>query len=109
LLRCRISAKNCWFIQEKGYLSDGTGEYIPDRSLELNFVSEGRKYSVLLKKDDGGVWHGDYAVNGIRRAISGKLYKAEDDSMVLIGKWPESGFDYTWIMDNIVIDEEQDV
>jgi hypothetical protein len=45
----------------------------------------------------GSEWSGQYtADNGKPESIRGKLYTAEDGSMLMIGWWFEDG-SYTWV------------
>ena len=106
--RQTIHATNCWFVREKDFVSDATGQYIPGKTIELKFTADGKNYSVVLKSAAQGEWVGDYTVGGASRAVRAKLYMAEDKSMVLVGKWPESNNDYTWLVDHIGLEGDDE-
>jgi hypothetical protein len=108
MARQTIRAKNCWFIPGRAYVSEAEGQYIPGKSLSLKFISEGAKYTVIVKADPDGRWHGQYEVGTADGAVSATLFTAEDESIVFVGHWAESGYDYTWLVHDVELDEEDE-
>jgi hypothetical protein len=109
MARHEIGAVNCWFVRQKEYVSRATGEYIPGKRLELTFPSDGREYTVILKAGSQGNWQGDYRdSSGSTGLVAAKLYSSEDGEMVLVGRWPEDGIEFTWLVDQIAVEDAND-
>lgn len=103
--RVQISVRQQWLGSPEYTADRGGGQFIKGKSLTINFVHGGKTYAVLMHAS-GSEWIGHYTVDGGRQeSIKGKLYTAEDGSMLMVGWWFEEG-SYTWIANIIPEDGE---
>jgi hypothetical protein len=66
----------------------------------IEFLSEGWRYTVNMRSDDGIIFSGEYVARKggeIERAhASGKLYSAGNEK-IFFGRWVEGGNAYWWV------------
>jgi hypothetical protein len=103
--RQRIKAKNSWFIPGLSYVGEAEGEFIAGKNLSLEFALDGKDYSVTMAAEPDGEWQGSYQCGISSAFLSAKFYSDGGSSFVLVGRWREAGFDFIWLVHDVVLDD----
>lgn len=73
-----------------------------EENLKMDFKSKEDEGGIQLKTKDNINFQGVFTYEDDGRSVTGKvqgiLYE-NDDGCLLVGKWVEEGYDYTWIVE----------